>query len=1024
MKHTFSEVRIIVMHSSDSLQASERSAPVSPRNPKTNPLITKRGHRTTKSSENVAQGRITVTTSLDAAELQIPDPDHPPLSSESLRMRANTAPVDLSRERSVDIKPRFQQKGPVDLLSSSSSSNDVATTIVKKPSEDDEEMKRATAMALAIQNNPNMTPDEIRGLLANETDQIATMAAASAAQSLLIPGRLTNLISGISTNAASISGDGESITAAASSTMTETSTAKPASGKVSFRERARGKFNDLITGSAKPLSPEAIGGGDDTTSRKESPPDSSASMRRPFRHGNKQAARTPPISPNPTDSPAIVMAPNAVPSVPLETQQNPESKPAPIQKKSAPIRISGVAWKRRGGMGKFSTTAAWERRRIELQGTKLLYYQRDALEEQQDDSISPSSAVATSEEAVLSSMTARANALATSAASEEPETAEGVVVVPKRANWLEQATSSWTSPPVEDPTTARGFIDLTKEKATVHAAYGHSGAPSPFAISIKVRGETKWKLCFDYQKTQMEWLAAMTDVVVQNSVDSYNALLLQSVDPANQTEHALFQPPSVAEPPTTADGVHRLWQTDPYVVCSQHGDIIQEESETVDDNEDDWAADGSSSEHHEPSSGSVDSETQKVIADASSKTWTIPENNILYVVGVLNVSLAYARASSTSMEGFWYLVVLANLGVYLCLTKEPHWRSILVQTHLLGGIKLANNPGWLKKRKARGKGDSSPTKSTASAKPKVAGYIPVAGCSTVQLETPTDPPVNSKNEHFAGWRPNSGEDMMIRSHGYLTSKAKVPSPGELYELIDVDVFESPHRYPDMGPRVRLPKVEFNDSVEQQKTWRAPDIFIVSIALPTDPPSLGRQTSDGGGYTITMYFRMKQETRDILKRVTSDGYDRSKEQVEDPQNSQVNAVRLFDNWCRRAPTDDKFQARFKVVPNAHNLKEIGMPGWIAKYNGKPFLIKRPGQTGFLFSHPELSCMEFDISLHPFPYLAKQAICFMKDKFFKKVLVTFGFVIEGRSDDEVKIPNPSIAVSRLCLVSPLLPCFPAT
>jgi len=36
-------------------------------------------------------------------------------------------------------------------------------------------------------------------------------------------------------------------------------------------------------------------------------------------------------------------------------------------------------------MGKSSTTAAWESSRIELQGTKLLYYLRDASEE--DDTI-------------------------------------------------------------------------------------------------------------------------------------------------------------------------------------------------------------------------------------------------------------------------------------------------------------------------------------------------------------------------------------------------------------------------------------------------------------------------------------------------------------------------------------------------------------------------------------------------------------------------------------------------------------
>jgi hypothetical protein len=114
---------------------------------------------------------------------------------------------------------------------------------------------------------------------------------------------------------------------------------------------------------------------------------------------------------------------------------------------------------------------------------------------------------------------------------------------------------------------------------------------------------------------------------------------------------------------------------------------------------------------------------------------------------------------------------------------------------------------------------------------------------------------------------------------------------------------------------------------------------------------------------------------------------------------VNAVRLFDEWCRRAPSDDNWMARFKVVPQGNNLAEIGLPSWISNYNGKPFLIKRPGTTGFLYRHPDKSCMEFDVSLHPFPYLAKQGICYMKDGFFKRILATLAFCIEGRADDEL-------------------------
>ena len=61
------------------------------------------------------------------------------------------------------------------------------------------------------------------------------------------------------------------------------------------------------------------------------------------------------------------------------------------------------------------------------------------------------------------------------------------------------------------------------------------------------------------------------------------------------------------------------------------------------------------------------------------------------------------------------------------------------------------------------------------------------------------------------------------------------------------------------------------------------------------------------------------------------------------------------------------------------------------------------------------MEFDVSLHPFPYLAKQGICFMKDTYFKKVLLSLGFVIEGRSDDE--LPECLLGLMTLCYPDPV-------
>mmetsp|Transcript_19744 Transcript_19744/g.29975 ORF Transcript_19744/g.29975 Transcript_19744/m.29975 type:complete len:311 (+) Transcript_19744:3-935(+) len=270
---------------------------------------------------------------------------------------------------------------------------------------------------------------------------------------------------------------------------------------------------------------------------------------------------------------------------------------------------------------------------------------------------------------------------------------------------------------------------------------------------------------------------------------------------------------------------------------------------------------------------------------------------------------------------------------------------------------------------------------------------------------------------FGGWRRVSCEGMNVRSLGYLQHKKKIQAPGDLYDCAQCDIFEGPVRYPDMALRVRLPPTNFDDGPDFVKTWRCPDTFIVSIAIPTEIPKLGKATNDGPGYTITFYFTMRQEMRDILKRVTAPGYNPlTDEQNIDQNTSIVNGVKLFEEWCRRAPTDPKFQSRFKLIPNAHNLKEIGVPGWITRYNAKPILIKRAGETGILYSHPELSCMEFDVSLHPFPYLAKQGIMYLKGKLFKEILVTFGFCIEGRSDEE--LPEVLIGQAQLCYPDPAI------
>ena len=663
------------------------------------------------------------------------------------------------------------------------------------------------------------------------------------------------------------------------------------------------------------------------------------------------------------------------------------------------VQLTGVVWKRRSGLGKYSVSAAWERRRIVLKGNKL-YYFKTLVDDVDGDDVSEDGinhdAAGRTSKSWLETATAKASA--------------AVGAVSAAANVVQEE--------------ARGNCDLVKEEASVAASAGHSGAPTPFALSIKVQGQTKWKFCFDSHAELMEWLASLTDVVVQSSVDAYNSQILQANDPTVDKslsfQGQLSEPPLIAHSGDARAGGHRLWVTGSYKIAS--ADMAKrdlnalEEVPSSDEEEFESNAVAPRSKVAEPPRSSS---AKSKIASNSGELNVDPEA-MKHIALVFNAVILLSRASTTSVDTFWYLITFSNIALFALLSGKI---SLVKKTDAATETTAiaSASPGTAA---ARGSTKEESEKATSAKKKSVpaevktvaakGGFIPTAGTTTMQIKNPTDLPVNKDGHVFAGWRATDPGEMEVRSHGYLSSKKKVKSPGQLYDCVHVDIFEHPTRVPDMAGRVKLPKIDYGD-IETVKTWNAPDIFVISIALPTDPPKLYSSSDDGGGYTITLYFAMAKDTREILKRVTADGYDPKSEKIDDPQKSKVNAVRLFDEWCRRAPTDDKFMSRFKVVPNAQNLKEIGMPSWISKYNGKPFLIKRPGQTGFLYRHPELSAMEFDISLHPFPYLAKQGICFMKDSYFKRVLVSFGFVIEGRGDDE--LPECLIGLMQLCYPDPI-------
>lgn len=272
--------------------------------------------------------------------------------------------------------------------------------------------------------------------------------------------------------------------------------------------------------------------------------------------------------------------------------------------------------------------------------------------------------------------------------------------------------------------------------------------------------------------------------------------------------------------------------------------------------------------------------------------------------------------------------------------------------------------------------------------------------------------VNSAGVKFPAWRQLTGQEFQTRSMGYLKHKTKQAPPCEaLYDCVSVDILESSERITNIAQKVQLPGNGSSSSEAAPTPWHCPDYFIVSVAIPTDA---GNKGGDGDGYTIVMYSKMKPQTREILEALYSTNPSSS---IEGKDLPQVNAVKLFDEWCRKSPNDASYQGRFKLVPDALNLADLGLPSWIVHYKNKPVLIKRTGVTGTVYKNTTktgASSLEFHINFHAFHYLVRKAFVHLKEVYFKQLICNAGFVIEGRNDDE--LPEVILSCFQLCNPDP--------
>lgn len=552
--------------------------------------------------------------------------------------------------------------------------------------------------------------------------------------------------------------------------------------------------------------------------------------------------------------------------------------------------------------------------------------------------------------------------------------------------------------------TPRSAIDLLATHATAYYVSTESyHSPTPYVLHIVTKYESKWAVCFETPDELLNWLKILSNVTLRQSEATYklgHGAAYCSITSHEEREAGLAQTP-----------------------LKQVTDDIEQAEDSDDLNR---------------------KKSDNMISITPLKSSLVPKGGGYRFALLVNVPICYICFLTLTMPVLIksiFALFIANVAIYLGNyhnLEKSNVRGIsddmvsaqstvtsfdqnmsspspfgTIHTKSLSETKTASfkQPFQLTPRSKR---NMESTKSfvtsiknlvIANDSDQASIFKPIAGSTTIKLNSPSETVLGK-----IGWVSKPPSSVAVRGANYLSDKKKVPSPGSLYELVQVDVFDADTYITEIAHKVKLPESNFESKSEQ---WLAPDILVVSFALPTAIPKLGRTSTDLRGIIVTGYYRMRNETRKVLSIITNPEIDSSLE--EDQVRNEVggdyqriiSGVRLWETWCREAPSNPEMQKRLKFIPKGDNLSELKVPNWICKYNGKPMLMKRPGVTGFVYPYSGENILEIGISLHPFPYMFKQAMTYLKDSYFPKMLMTFSFVIEGRNEKElpeVLLGNP--------------------
>lgn len=221
---------------------------------------------------------------------------------------------------------------------------------------------------------------------------------------------------------------------------------------------------------------------------------------------------------------------------------------------------------------------------------------------------------------------------------------------------------------------------------------------------------------------------------------------------------------------------------------------------------------------------------------------------------------------------------------------------------------------------------------------------------------------------------------------------KAPSGPAIYELAASDFGRAPARPRHIAELMQLPAAA-------EGPGRLPALLVVSIVTPVAAPTLYGEPETADCVVAAFCFRCTEAAQAASREAQPGG-----------------AVEMLARFSAEAAEKRMEAGAFKIIAQAANWGEIGLPSAMRKFNGKPVLIRKSAEL-----YLGASYVEIDVFVDRFSFLAKRGLHSVKPQ-VKHADIELAFLLQATADAD--LPERVLACVRIPhLEWEALPAWPA-